>query len=81
VIASQAKGCKLGETRHGVLQGARIQEPIGNSQKPGAASMAIAQRMSEQEYERFVMSGAEGAWELGSWPAHLSARAATAASA
>jgi Uma2 family endonuclease len=26
--------------------------------------MAVAQRMSEQDYERFVMSGVEGVWEL-----------------
>ncbi len=26
--------------------------------------MAVAQRMSEQEYEAFVLSGAEGQWEL-----------------
>ncbi|MBA3450433.1 MAG: Uma2 family endonuclease [Chloroflexia bacterium] len=26
--------------------------------------MVVAQRMSEQEYEQFVMSGVEGAWEL-----------------
>ena len=26
--------------------------------------MAVAQRMTEQDYERFVMTGAEGAWEL-----------------
>ena len=26
--------------------------------------MAVAQRMSEQEYEAFVLSGVEGAWEL-----------------
>lgn len=26
--------------------------------------MAVAQRMSEREYEQFVMTGAEGAWEL-----------------
>jgi hypothetical protein len=26
--------------------------------------MAVAQRMSEQAYQEFVLSGAEGAWEL-----------------
>ena len=26
--------------------------------------MAVAQRMSEQEYEDFVLSGVEGLWEL-----------------
>ena len=26
--------------------------------------MAVAQRMSEQEYEAFVLSGVEGLWEL-----------------
>ena len=26
--------------------------------------MAVAQRMTEQDYERFVMTGVEGAWEL-----------------
>jgi Uma2 family endonuclease len=26
--------------------------------------MAVAQQMSEQEYERFVLSGVEGVWEL-----------------
>lgn len=26
--------------------------------------MAVAQRMTEQDYERFVMTGAQGAWEL-----------------
>ncbi len=26
--------------------------------------MAVAQRMSERDYEQFVMSGVEGAWEL-----------------
>lgn len=26
--------------------------------------MAVAQRMSEQAYQEFVLSGVEGAWEL-----------------
>jgi hypothetical protein len=26
--------------------------------------MAVAQRMSEAKYERFVLTGAEGLWEL-----------------
>ena len=29
--------------------------------------MAVAQRMSEQAYQEFMLPGAEGAWELHDW--------------